>query len=136
MWFGAAPTIPGRRRFAVRYRPPDRNGSVMLINTNAPIRSIPDRQPETSTPTTAQANTGNSSSTGSQTSDDGRPRRGMMDANSPINRAADQVSHHQIGLTPSTADTGEDLASMMPDRRHAMTTRAVSAPTLMLAGGA
>ncbi len=31
------------------------------------------------------------------------------------NRAAGRVLTHSTGLTPSTADTGEDLASMLPD---------------------
>jgi len=45
----------------------------------------------------------------------------------PTNRAADQVVEHLTGLTPSSDATGEDLASMMPDFRHAFT-RALFAP--------
>jgi len=44
----------------------------------------------------------------------------------PTNRATGRVCNHSTGLAPSSALTGEDLASMMPDRRHALSQRAVS----------
>lgn len=52
----------------------------------------------------------------------------------PTNRAAGRVLTHPAGLTPSSATPGEDLASMMPDRRHAFTERAAFMPFALLAG--
>jgi len=48
------------------------------------------------------------------------------------NRATDGVCNHPTGLTPSSVETGEDLAPMMPDCRNA-TERAMFIPCV---GGA
>jgi hypothetical protein len=57
--------------------------------------------------------------------------RGMIRA---TNRAAGKALARFTGLMPSSDHTGEDLALMMPDRRHARTERAVSTSSIALAG--